>query len=77
LPKGHLADLDLGEIERRLQAKDHRGERPDAPRMMTALLLYAYAVDVFSSRTIERASFEDVVFRVLATGEHRHVTTIN
>ena len=39
LPKGHLAyfildlvtELDLGEIERRLQAKDHRGERPYSP----------------------------------------------
>jgi transposase len=85
LPKGHLAyfvldlvaDLDLGEIERRLQAKDHRGERPYAPRMMTALLLYGYAVGVFSSRRIERATFEDVAFRMLAAGEHPHFTTIN
>jgi len=30
--------------------------------MMTALLLYAYAVGVFSSRKIERATFDDVVF---------------
>ena len=52
--KGHLAyfvqdlvaDLDLGEIERRLQAKNHRDERPYAPRMMTALLLYGYAFGV-------------------------------
>jgi transposase len=85
LPKGHLAyfvldlvaDLDLGEIERRLQAKDPRGERPYSPRMMTALLLYGYAVGVFSSRKIERACFEDVAFRVLAAGEHPHFTTIN
>jgi transposase len=85
LPKGHLAyfildlvaELDLGEIERRLQAKDHRGERPYAPRMMTALLLYGYAVGVFSSRKIERACFEDVAFRVLAAGEQPHFTTIN
>jgi len=85
LPKDHLAyfvldlvaDLDLGEIERRLQAKDHRGERPYAPRMMVALLLYAYAVGVFSSRKIERATFEDVGFRMLAAGEHPHFTTIN
>jgi transposase len=85
LPKEHLAyfildlvaDLDLGEIERRLQAKDHRGERPYSPRMMTALLLYGYAVGVFSSRRIERASFEDVAFRMLAAGEHPHFTTIN
>ena len=83
--EGHLAyfvldltaDLDLGEIERRLQAKDHRGERPYSPRMMTALLLYGYAAGVFSSRKIERATFEDVAFRMLAAGEHPHFTTIN
>jgi transposase len=85
LPKGHLAyfildlvaDLDLAEIERSLQAKDHRGERPYSPRMMVALLLYGYATGVFSSRKIERASFEDVAFRILAAGEHPHFTTIN
>jgi transposase len=85
LPQGHLAyfvldlvaDLDLSEIERPLQAKDHRGERPYSPRMMTALLLYGYAVGVFSSRKIERAILEDVPFRVLAAGEHPHFTTIN
>ena len=85
LPKGHLAyffldlvaDLNLGDIERRLQAKDHRGERPYSPRMMMALLLYGYAIGVFSSRRIERATFEDVGFRILAAGEHPHFTTIN
>ena len=85
MPKGHLAyfildlaaELDLREIERRLQAKDHRGERSYSPRMMTALLLYGYAVGVFSSRKIERACLEDVAFRVLAAGEQPHFTTIN
>jgi hypothetical protein len=32
---------------------------------------------VFSSRKTERASFEDVAFRILAAGEHPHLTTIN
>lgn len=85
LHEGHLAyfvldlleDLDLGAIERVIQAKDPRGERPYSPRMMTALLLYGYAVGVFSSRKIERATFEDVAFRVLAAGEHPHFTSIN
>ena len=85
LPEDHLAyfvlelleDMDLGEIERRIQAKDPRGEHPYAPRMMTALLLYGYAVGVFSSRKIARATYEDVAFRVLAAGEHPHFTTIN
>ncbi len=85
LPEGHLAyfvldvvgELDLGAITRRVQAKDPRGERPYAPRMMTALLLYGYAAGVFSSRKIERATHEDVAFRVLAGGEHPHFTTLN
>lgn len=85
LPEDHLAyfvldllaDMDLGPIERSLQAKDARGERPFAPRMMLALLVYGYAVGVFSSRKIERATHEDVGFRVLAAGEHPHFTTIN
>jgi transposase len=85
LPEGHLvyfvldlvAELDLGAIERALQARDARGERPYSPRMMTALLLYGYAVGVFSSRKLERATFEDVGFRILAGGEHPHFTTVN
>jgi transposase len=85
LPEDHLAyfvldlleDLDLGDIERVIQSKDPRGERPYSPRMMTALLLYGYAAGVFSSRKIEKATFEDVAFRVLAAGEHPHFTSIN
>jgi transposase len=72
-----VEDLELGEIERAIQAKDARGERPYAPRMMAALWLYAYAVGVFSSRKLERATFEDVPFRVIAAGEHPHFTTLN
>lgn len=85
LPSDHLAyfildlvaELDLNAIEETLQAKDARGERPYSPRMMTALLLYGYAVGVFSSRRIERATYEDVGFRILAGNEHPHFTTVN
>jgi transposase len=85
LPEGHLAyfilelleDIDLGELERVLQARDHRGERPFSPRMMTALWLYGYAVGVTSSRKIEKATYDDVAFRVLAAGEHPHFTSVN
>ena len=38
--------------------------------MMVALLLYGYCVGVFSSRKVERATYEDVAFRVLAGGQH-------
>ena len=85
LPSGHLAlfvldlvcELDLGAIETKLQAKDPRGERPYSPIMMTALLVYAYATGVYSSRRLERATVEDVACRFLAAGEHPHFTTIN
>jgi transposase len=45
------------------------------PRMMTLLLLYAYCVSTVSSRRIERACYEDLVFRVLtapAAGPQPH-----
>jgi transposase len=85
LPESHLAyfildlveDLDLVEIEAPMQRKDPRGEKSFSPRMMTALLLYGYAVGLTSSRKLEKATFEDVAFRVLAAGEHPHFTTIN
>ena len=85
LPDGHLAyfvlelvrELDVSAIESAIQRKDARGVRPYSPRMMSALLLYAYSVGVFSSRKIERATYQDVAFRVLAGGEHPHFTTVN
>lgn len=86
LAEGHLAyfvlevvttSVDLGDIERAIQGKDWRGERPYPPTMMVSLLIYAYCVGVFSSRKMARATYEDVPFRVLAGGEHPHFTTIN
>lgn len=85
LPADHLAyfildlleQLDISAIERLIQAKDPRGTKPYAPRMMLALLLYGYCTGVFSSRRIARATHDDVAFRVLAAGHHPHFTVIN
>ncbi|HSS00116.1 MAG TPA: IS1182 family transposase [Kofleriaceae bacterium] len=85
LPQGHLAyflldvaeTIDIGEIERAVQAKDWRGERPYPPRLMVALLLYGYAIGIVSSRRIARATYEDVAFRVIAGDAHPSFTTIN
>jgi transposase len=85
LPAGHLVyfvqsfvgQLNLGTIERRIQGKDPRGTQPYSPRLMVALLLYGYATGVYSSRRLERATIEDVAFRVLAAGAQPHFTTIN
>ncbi len=85
MPQGQLAffvssfveQLDLGEIERVVQRKDPRGERPYAPQMMVGLLLYGYATGVFSSRKLEKATTEGIAFRVLAGGAHPHFTTLH
>jgi transposase len=85
LPGEHLAyfildvvqELDLGAIEGKVQAKDHRGTRPHAPQMMVALLLYSYCVGVYSSRKIALGTYENVAMRVIAGGTHPHFTTIN
>lgn len=84
LPDGHLANfvidvvsqLDIRAIESKIQAKDARGERPYSPRMMVALLFYAYASGVFSSRRIARACVENVAFRVVSANSQPHFTVI-
>ena len=65
--------IDLRPIEDRLDAKDHRGTVPDGSRMMVALLVDGYAVGVFSSRRIARATYEDVAIRVLTVRNGDHV----
>jgi transposase len=78
LPAGHLAlfvldvvgVLDLGPIYAVHASKDGRGRAGYDPRMMIALLVYAYCTGKPSSRRIERATYEDVAFRVLAGDQH-------
>jgi transposase len=85
LPAEHLVyfildlveELDLKAIEGGRLERDARGEKPYHPRMMVGLLLYAYCVGVYSSRRIERGTYEDVAMRVLSGGEHPHFTTVN
>jgi hypothetical protein len=42
-----------------------RGGEPYAPEVLLGLLLYGYATGVFSSRKIERATYEAVPFRFI------------
>ena len=55
---------------------DGRSRPAYDPAMMVALLLYAYARGVRSSRVIERACDEDVAFRVLAAQQQPDHATI-
>ncbi len=84
LPEGHLAryvlevveQIDLSSIEDVIQAKDHRGTRPYAPKMMVALLVYGYSTGRFSSRRLARACVEDVAIRYISGNSQPHFTSI-
>ena len=76
LPEDHLAWFVLDAVEELdLSAfygayrKDGWGRAAFEPRMMVALLLYAYAVGERSSRGIERRCREDVAFRVITANQ--------
>ena len=47
-----------------------RGGEPYAPEVLLGLLFYGYATGVFSSRKIERATYEAVPFRFIAGNLH-------
>lgn len=71
-----LKELDVSAIAEKYHRKDPRGTRPYPPRLMVGLLLYGYSVGVRSSREIEKATYEDIPFRVLAAGHHPDHTRI-
>lgn len=75
LPADHLArfvvelvgQLEMGDVYRRY---GQRGGEAYAPEVLLALLFYGYATGVFSSRKIERATYEVLPFRFVAGGLH-------
>jgi len=78
LPAGHLvwfvsdvADaLDLSQVMGAYEKRELRGRPGYHPAMMVKLLLYAYCVGKPSSRRVEKATFEEVPFRVLSADQH-------
>lgn len=52
------------------------GDREYPPAMMLALLIYCYAQGIFSSRKIERATYQHVSVRYLAANHHPDHDTI-
>jgi len=68
-----VAQLDLSLIYTRYAV---RGGEAIAPEALLALLFYGYATGKFSSRKIERATYEDLGFRFVAGGLHPDHDTI-
>ena len=81
LPPNHLArfvvdiiaQLDLGAIYGQYAL---RGGEPFAPEILLGLLFYGYATGVFSSRKIERATYESIPFRYIAGDLHPDHDTV-
>lgn len=81
LPPNHLArfvvdiisQLELSSIYGRYAAQ---GGEAIAPEILLGLLFYGYATGVFSSRKIEKATYETIPFRFIAGGLHPDHDTI-
>src|SRR5688500_19445104 len=52
------------------------GEVAYHPRLLLSMLVYGYATKVFSSRALERATYDSVAFRFIAGNEHPDHDTI-
>jgi transposase len=81
LPEAHLAryvvdvveGLDLSELE---CAYAGRGSDAYHPAMLLSLLIYGYATGTFSSRKIERATYDSLAFRYIACNLHPDHATL-
>jgi len=81
LPADHLAcfivemvgELDLSKI---YQKYSEHGAPPYAPEILLGLLFYGYATGVFSSRKIEKATYEVLPFRFIGGDMHPDHDTI-
>ena len=75
LPPDHLArfvvdSVALLDLSALYAHYGSRGGEPYAPEVLLGLLLYGYATGVFSSRKMERATYEAVPFRFIAGNLH-------
>jgi transposase len=82
LPEDHLArfvveiveQLDLGPMVRRYEG---RGKTAYHPALLVALLLYGYSTGTFSSRKLEKATYESIAYRFICANRHPDHDTIN
>jgi transposase len=81
LPERHLARFVVEVIERldlstMINAYRGSGSAPYHPSVLIGLLVYGYATGVFSSRQLERATYDSVAFRFIAANDHPDHDTI-
>ena len=81
LPEKHLARFVVEVVDGldlRAMSGSYRGSGSASyhPRMLLGLLVYGYATGVFSSRKLERATYNSVAFRFIAANDHPDHDTI-
>ena len=81
LPEKHLARFVVEVIDGldlRAMSGSYRGSGSASyhPRMLLGILVYGYATGVFSSRKLERATYNSVAFRFIAANDHPDHDTI-
>ncbi len=62
-----IDQLDLTNLTRQYAGRGSKGYHPS---MLLAILVYGYATGIFSSRKLERATYDSVAFRYIAAGSH-------
>jgi transposase len=81
LPERHLARFVVEVVEGldlRAMRNSYRGSGSASyqPAVLLGLLVYGYATGVFSSRKLERATYDSVAFRYIAANDHPDHDTI-
>lgn len=81
LPQRHLARFVVEVIDGldvSAMSKSYRGSGSASyhPSLLLGILVYGYATGVFSSRKLERATYDSVAFRFVAANEHPDHDTI-
>jgi len=81
LPEKHLARFVaevIDSLDLSAMSNSYRGSGSASyhPKLLLAVLVYGYATGVFSSRKLERATYDSVAFRFIAANEHPDHDTI-
>src|ERR1700759_5715473 len=81
LPERHLARFVvevIASLDRRTMTGSYRGsgEASYHPAVLLGILVYGYATGVFSSRKLERATYDSGAFRFIAANQHPDHDTI-
>ena len=76
LPNDHLARFVVNIVDRLdlsalTSSYSGKGSQPHHPALMVALLFYGYATGTFSSRKLEKATYDSIPYRFICANTHQ------